>query len=77
MEANSAAYASLLDVDEMPAVRAREAGAIAAGISGTGPAIIALARPPQIERVRKAMQESASDVRVVPLNAVESRKVVV
>jgi len=77
MEANSAAYASVLGVDEEPAVRAREAGAIAAGISGIGPAIIALVRPPHVEPVRKAMEESASDVRVVRLNTVESREVVV
>ena len=77
MEANSAAYASVLGVDEAPAVRVREAGAIAAGISGTGPAIIALVRPPHVEPVRKAMEESASDVRVVRLNTVESREVVV
>src|SRR3989475_277008 len=77
MEANSAAYAPVLGVDETPAVRAREAGAIAAGISGTGPAIIALVRPPHIEPVRKALEESASDVRVVRLNTVESPEVVV
>ena len=77
METNSAAYAPVLGVDETPAVRAREAGAIAAGISGTGPAIIALVRPPHIEPVRKALEESASDVRVVQLNTVESPEVVV
>ena len=77
MEANSAAYASVLRVDETPAVRAREAGAIAAGISGTGPAIIALVRPPYIEPVRKALEESGSDVRVVRLNTVDSPEVVV
>jgi len=77
MEANSAAHAPVLGVDETPAVRARQAGAIAAGISGTGPAIIALVRPPHIEPVRKALEESASDVRVVRLNTVESPEVVV
>jgi len=77
MEANSTAYAPVLGVDETPAVRARKAGAIAAGISGTGPAIIALVKPPHIEPVQKAMEESASEVRVVRLNTVESREVVV
>ncbi len=76
LEANSAAYASLLGVDEAPAVRARQAGAIAAGISGTGPAIIALAKPAHVETIRRAMEESGSDVRIVPLNTVESRVVV-
>jgi len=76
MEANSAAYASDLGVDEAPAIRAREAGALAAGISGAGPAIIALAKRSQVEPVRKAMEEGASGVRVVPLNNLESREVV-
>ena len=76
MEANSAAYASDLGVDEAPAIRAREAGALAAGISGAGPAIIALAKRSQVEPVRKAMEEGASGGRVVPLNNLESREVV-
>ena len=76
MEANSAAYASVLGVDEAPAVRAREAGALAAGISGTGPAIIALAERSAVEPVRLAMASAASAVRVVPLNNIESREVV-
>ena len=76
MEANSRAYASILGVDEAPAVRAREAGALAAGISGTGPAIIALAERSAVEPVRLAMAGAASAVRVVPLNNIESREVV-
>lgn len=76
MEANSAAYASVLEVDEGPAVRARQVGALAAGISGTGPAIIALAERSEVGPVRDTMAETASVVRVVPLNNVESREVV-
>src|SRR5437870_1695461 len=76
MEANSRAYAPVLGVSEAPAIRAREAGALAAGISGTGPAIIALAERSEVEPVRDAMAEPASAVRVVPLNNIESREVV-
>ncbi|HVG36407.1 MAG TPA: shikimate kinase [Thermoplasmata archaeon] len=76
MEANSGAYAAVLGVSEAPAVRARKAGALAAGISGTGPAIIALAGRSEVEAVRAAMAEPASVVRIVPLNNIESREVV-
>lgn len=76
MEANSRAYASVLGVSEAPVVRAREAGALAAGISGTGPAMIALVERSEVEPVRDAMAEPGSMVRVVPLNNVESREVV-
>jgi len=76
MDTNSGAYAAVLGVSEAPAVRAREAGALAAGISGTGPAIIALAERSDLEPVRDALAEPASVVRVVPLNHIESHEVV-
>ena len=76
LEVNSAAYAPLLGVDESPAIRARAAGAKAAGITGTGPSILALAAPPHVDAVRRAMDDGSSQVRVVNLNTVESRGVV-
>jgi len=77
LEVNSAAYAPLLGVDETPAIRARAAGAKAAGITGTGPAILALAEPALVDSVRKAMDDGSSEIRVVSLNMVESREVIV
>jgi len=76
LEVNSAAYAPLLGVDESPAIRARAAGAKAAGVTGTGPSILALATPPHVEAVRRAMDDGSSEVRVVNLNTVESRGVI-
>jgi len=76
LEVNSAAYAPLLGVDETPAIRARAAGAKAAGITGTGPSILALTQPAQLDVVRQAMDDGSSEVRVVSLNTVESREVV-
>ncbi len=76
IEANSAAYAPLLGVDEGPAIRARAAGAVAAGVTGTGPAIIALAKPGHVDAVRRAMGDGDSEIRVVGLNTAESREVV-
>src|SRR2546427_379616 len=75
LEANSAAYAPILGIDEAPARRAREAGAIAAGITGTGPAILALAKPTHADAVRRSMEDGESDIRVVALDTMESREV--
>ncbi len=77
IEVNSAAYAPLLGIDETPAIRARAAGAMAAGITGAGPAIVALVKPAYVDPVRKALDDGASEVRVVSLNTIESREVVI
>ncbi len=76
LERNSAAYAPLLEIDETPARRARAAGAMAAGITGAGPAILALVKPAHVEAVVRALQDGESEVRVASLNTVESREVV-
>ena len=75
LERNSAAYAKVLEIDEAPAIRARAAGAMAAGITGTGPAIIALTKPVHVEAVSKALAGDDSEVRVVSLNTLEAREV--
>jgi len=76
LNVNSGAYAPLLGVDETPAIRARAAGAKAAGITGTGPSILALAQATHVDAVRRAMDDGSSEVRVVRLNTIESREVV-
>ncbi len=75
LEVNSAAYAPILGIDETPALRARAAGAMAAGISGAGPAILALVKPAHVEAVVQALADDESEVRVAGLNTVESREV--
>lgn len=76
LELNSAAYAPILEIDETPARRARGAGAMAAGITGAGPAILALVKPAHVEAVTHALQDGESEVRVASLNTLESREVV-
>lgn len=76
LEKNSAAYARVLELDETPAIRARAAGAMAAGITGAGPAVIALTKPVHIEAVVRALADDEADVRVVSLNTLEAREVV-
>ncbi len=76
LEANSAAYAPILEIDETPAKRARAAGAMAAGITGAGPAILALVKPSRVDAVAESLRDGESEVRVASLNTVESREVV-
>lgn len=75
LEVNSAAYGPILDIDEAPARRARAAGAVAAGISGAGPAIVALVKPTHVDAVVRSLADGESEVRVASLNTVESREV--
>lgn len=75
MELNSAAYAKVLEVDETPAIRARAAGAVAAGITGAGPAIIALTKPTYVDAVARALAADDAEVRAVPMNTIEAREV--
>jgi shikimate kinase len=76
MELNSAAYAEILDVPEDAAHAARGAGALAAGISGTGPATAAVARKADAKSVEDAMSRLGGKVIVTRPNDVPSRKVV-
>ncbi len=75
IEANSEAYAPLLEVDETPAKRARAAGAVAAGITGAGPAILALVKPVHVDAVVQALEDGEAEIRVASLNTLESREV--
>jgi shikimate kinase len=76
MELNSTAYAHLLGVDETPAVQARSAGAVAAGITGAGPAVVSLTKPSRADAVRKAMDDGEAEVRIIGLHTIEPRQVI-
>ena len=56
MTLNGVAVASALDLDLEPILAALRSGALAAGVSGTGPAIAAVAKPEEIEKVRSALE---------------------
>jgi shikimate kinase len=60
LELNGALCAKLLGVNEEPARVAKEAGALAAGLSGTGPATAAVAEPKQARKVEKALRKLAT-----------------
>lgn len=75
MEANSKAYAKILDVSEDIAELARKKGALAAGISGTGPATVALCSRSEAGEVLKAFQKEEGAVIRARMNETPAREV--
>jgi len=67
MNANGAAYARVLDVDPEVADRARRSGAVAASVSGTGPATVALGPRRRATEIARALGDGEAEVRVVGL----------
>jgi len=76
MEINSKAYAKVLDVPEDAAELARRHGALAAGISGTGPATVALCPFGEGGQVQKAFEGLEGTVLRARINDTPSREVV-
>lgn len=75
MEVNSRAYAKILDVSEDIAELARKKGALAAGISGTGPATVALCSRSEAGEVLKAFQKEEGAVIRARMNETPAREV--
>lgn len=71
MIVNGLAIASALDFDLSPILDAVRAGALAAGVSGTGPAIAAITRPGRAESVRNALRDYG-DILVCGVNNSEA-----
>ncbi len=76
MALNSMATARALDISDEAADAARKAGALAAGITGTGPASVALCRRDRIKNVEKALSAFDGSVIRANLNSTPSREVV-
>ncbi|MEM1659130.1 MAG: shikimate kinase [Candidatus Jordarchaeales archaeon] len=62
MTLNGLAYSASLGLSSDAAVRALEAGAAAAGLSGTGPAVIALTPPEKVDDVVDAWNQFEGEV---------------
>lgn len=75
LEANSKAYARLLPWDESVASAASSAGALAAGMSGTGPATVAVCGRGEAGSVRKAMGRFEGRVIDAHVNDTSAREV--
>ncbi len=76
MELNSKAYSKVLDVSEDAAELARKSGALAAGISGTGPATVALCQPGEAGAVCKAWEKLEGSVIRARMNETPAKEVV-
>jgi shikimate kinase len=68
MSMNGFIHSILLGFDPSPALEALEAGAIAAGLSGKGPAVVALVEPEDASRVAEALARHPGDLRVTEVN---------
>lgn len=76
MEANSRAYAKVLDVSEDVAELARKKGALAAGISGTGPATAIVCDRSEVGEILGALEKVEGRVLRAHINDVPAREVV-
>jgi len=76
MEVNSRAYAKVLDVSEDIAELARKKGALAAGISGTGPATAIVCDKADVGTLIGALQKHEGSVLRAHINDVPAREVV-
>ncbi len=76
MELNSKACSKVLDVSEEVAEAARGAGAVAAGISGTGPATAVLVRHADRDRIKEILGSFEGTIISAELNDIPAREVV-
>lgn len=76
MELNSKAYAKVLDVSEDIAELARRRGALAAGISGTGPATVVICAPAESADIIRSLEEQSGTVLRARINDTPAPEVV-
>ena len=76
MELNSKAYASALDLSEEAAVIARANGALAAGVTGTGPATAVVCRRGECANIKKALSRLEGTIMDARINDTNAREVV-
>jgi len=69
MTLNGVAISTALDMDPIPALEALRAGALGAGISGTGPAVAAVAPRSRAEKVSRALERYGRVLKCRPNNS--------
>jgi shikimate kinase len=72
---NGLIYSSALGYDSTPAVDALTAGALASGLSGTGPAVTAIVSTDKIEQVKEAWSNYECDILEAQINLEKARVV--
>lgn len=76
MEVNSRAYSNVLDVSEDVADIARRNGALAAGISGTGPATAIVCNRGEVGQIVNAVQKGGGSILRAHINDIPAPEVV-
>ncbi len=71
---NGLLYSSILEYDTEPALEAIKNGALSAGLTGTGPAIVALCEDEEVEKVKDVWQEYECDIIVTEPSLEGARK---
>lgn len=59
---NGLLYSSILDFDPQPALKAIDAGALSAGLTGTGPAVVAISEGGKTEEIKDVWENEASEI---------------
>lgn len=59
---NGLLYSTVLNHDPKPALEALEAGAISAGLTGTGPAVVALSKSENVESIKEVWGTKANEI---------------
>lgn len=76
MTVNGLAVAAALNLDMKPILRALRAGAYAAGVSGTGPAVAAVVSPKRGEEVRRSLEKFGPVISCKPNNSRASWRII-
>jgi len=72
---NGLIYSSALGYDSTPAVDALTAGALAAGLSGTGPAVTAIVQEEKVDSVKAVWQKHEGEILEAKINQEKARVV--
>lgn len=76
MTLNGLTYAAALGFQPAKIIEAIQAGATAAGLSGTGPSFAAICHPEDLERVRSAWEDQPGRILVTEINNEKARVII-
>ena len=75
MTLNGLAYSTVLKYDTKAAIDALDAGALASGLSGTGPAVAAVVPPKKVDYVKEAWQKFQGEIIETKINSIKAHVV--
>ncbi|RJS76495.1 shikimate kinase [Candidatus Bathyarchaeota archaeon] len=75
MTLNGLAYSTVLKYDTKAAIDALDAGALASGLSGTGPAVAAVVPPEKVDYVKEAWQKFQGEIIETKINSIKAHVV--